>query len=310
MRTPLLLGAVVNVVNVVGNYVLIFGHFGFPQMGVRGCGIASSAAFAVGLVLALAVMLRSETALRLRRDALRPNLEIARRMLRIGFPAATEQLFLQFGFFLYLITAAHYGTKAMAAYFIGVRFLALCFLPGLGFGAAAGTIVGQALGAGERGESLAAELAGRLTELAEAARARPERPRVACVEWIDPLMAAGNWMPELVTLAGGVNLFGEIGQHSPWLAWEALRDADPDVVVVLPCGFDLSRTRKEIGPLRAQPGFASLRAVREGRVFLADGHRFMNRPGPRMVESLEILCEILQPDAFPPRWRGDAWERL
>jgi iron complex transport system substrate-binding protein len=170
--------------------------------------------------------------------------------------------------------------------------------------------VAQALGAGERGESLAAELAGRLTELAEAARARPERPRVACVEWIDPLMAAGNWMPELVTLAGGVNLFGEIGQHSPWLAWEALRDADPDVVVVLPCGFDLSRTRKEIGPLRAQPGFASLRAVREGRVFLADGHRFMNRPGPRMVESLEILCEILQPDAFPPRWRGDAWERL
>jgi len=149
MRTPLLLGAIVNACNVAGNYVLIFGHFGFPRMGVRGCGLSSSAAFAVGLLLAFAFMRRRDAALRLRGAALRPDLEVARRMLRIGLPAATEQLFLQVGFFFYLVTAAHYGTKAMAAYFIGVRILGLCFLPGLGFGAAAGTIVGQSLGAGE-----------------------------------------------------------------------------------------------------------------------------------------------------------------
>jgi len=170
--------------------------------------------------------------------------------------------------------------------------------------------VGQALGAGERAQQLAAELAWRLTELAEAARGRPTRPRVALIEWIDPLMAAGNWMPELVSLAGGENLFGELGQHSPWLEWQALREADPDVLVVLPCGFDLPRTRKELPPLLAQPGFEGLRAAREGRVFLTDGHRFMNRPGPRLVESLQILCEMLHPEAFAPSFRGDAWEPL
>ncbi len=149
MRTPLVLSAIVNVVNVIGLYLLIFGHFGFPRMGVSGSGLSSSIAFALGMLLAAAVMRRRDAVLRLRRSALRPDFALARRMLRIGLPAATEQLLLQFGFFLYLITAAHYGTKAMAAYFIGVRILGLCFLPGLGFGAAAGTIVGQTLGAGQ-----------------------------------------------------------------------------------------------------------------------------------------------------------------
>jgi iron complex transport system substrate-binding protein len=123
-------------------------------------------------------------------------------------------------------------------------------------------------------------------------------------------MAAGNWMPELVALAGGESVFGAIGAHSPWLEWEALRAADPDVVVVMPCGFGLARTRAELPPLLAQQGFGALRAVREGRVYLADGHRFLNRPGPRLVESLQILCEIVHPDAFAPTFRGDGWESL
>lgn len=170
--------------------------------------------------------------------------------------------------------------------------------------------VGEALGCGDRARALTARLSWELTELAEQARSQAERPRVACVEWIDPLMAAGNWMPELVTLAGGVNRFGAIGAHSPWLSWPELRDADPDVIVVLPCGFDLPRTRKELGPLLAQPGFDALRAVREGRVYLADGHRFFNRPGPRLVESLRLLCEMLHPGAFAPDGRGDGWDVL
>jgi iron complex transport system substrate-binding protein len=145
-----------------------------------------------------------------------------------------------------------------------------------------------ALGAPERGVALTAELAGRMAAHAARLAGRP-RPRVATIEWAAPLMAGGNWMPELVAMAGGENLFGEAGGHSPTLAWEALRAADPDVIVVAPCGYDLSRTRADVPHLRALPGWDGLRA----RVALADGNAFFNRPGPRLVESLEILVEIL-----------------
>jgi iron complex transport system substrate-binding protein len=168
--------------------------------------------------------------------------------------------------------------------------------------------VATALGVPERGEALAHELASRLTDVSERTlRIRP-RPSVAAIEWTQPLMAAGNWMPELIALAGGRNSFGETGLHSPWLEWEALRAADPDVIVVLPCGFDLARTRREMAPLAASSGWSELRAVRAGRVFLTDGNQFFNRPGPRLVESLEILAEILHPEGFPARHRGTGWE--
>ena len=168
--------------------------------------------------------------------------------------------------------------------------------------------VATALGVPERGKALARELASRLTDVSERTlRIRP-RPSVAAIEWTEPLMAAGNWMPELIALAGGANVFGETGRHSPWLAWEALRAADPDVIVVLPCGFDLARTRHEMAPLAAQPGWSEMRAVRAGKVFLTDGNQFFNRPGPRLVESLEILAEILHPVEFPARHRGTGWE--
>ncbi len=170
--------------------------------------------------------------------------------------------------------------------------------------------VAEALGAPERGREVTEALADRVTQIAERTlRIRPQ-PRVACVEWIDPLMAAGNWMPELVTLAGGVPLFGETGKHSPWLEWAPLRRPDPDAIAVLPCGFDLARTRAEMPPLTSQPGWGELRAAKAGRVFLADGNQYFNRPGPRLVESLEILAEMLHPDQFPPRHEGSGWERL
>jgi iron complex transport system substrate-binding protein len=108
------------------------------------------------------------------------------------------------------------------------------------------TRVAEALRAPERGQALAAALTDRVSDLAEQALRIRERPRVACIEWIDPLMAAGNWVPELVALAGGDSVFGEAGAHSPWIPWEALRDADPDAIVVLPCGFDLPRTRATV----------------------------------------------------------------
>ncbi len=169
--------------------------------------------------------------------------------------------------------------------------------------------VSDALGVPDRGRALVRELTDRVTAMGEATGGLPDPPSVACIEWIDPLMAAGNWMPELVHLAGGRNLFGATGQHSPRLEWEALRAADPDLLLVLPCGFDLPRTRAEMAPLSTRPGWRELSAVRSGRVFLTDGNRYFNRPGPRLVESLEILAEILHPERFDFGHAGDGFER-
>jgi iron complex transport system substrate-binding protein len=170
--------------------------------------------------------------------------------------------------------------------------------------------VAVALGAPLRGAALVMSLRERMAAIAARTQALSERPRVVTVEWIEPLMAGGNWMPELVHLAGGRNALGCEGAHSPVVSWDALRDADPDVLVVLPCGFDLPRTRGEAEALRRLPGWGALRAVREGRVYLTDGHQFFNRPGPRLVESLEILAELLHPGIFAFGHEGRGWERM
>lgn len=162
--------------------------------------------------------------------------------------------------------------------------------------------VAEALGDAARGEALVARLQARMEAIAARVRGRP-RPRVATIEWADPLMAGGNWMPELVSLAGGENLFGEAGKHSPVMAWEELRAADPDVIVVAPCGFDLARTREDVPVLKKLPGWDHLRAP----VALCDGNAFFNRPGPRLVESLEILVEILHGEDLGHR---GSWELL
>ena len=170
--------------------------------------------------------------------------------------------------------------------------------------------VADALGVPERGAALVESLQERMAAIAERAGGLAGRPAVASIEWIDPLMAAGNWMPELVEKAGGVSLFGEAGKHSPGMRWEALVRADPEVIVVLPCGFDMARTRAEMPALTGRPDWRELRAVRAGRVFLTDGNQYFNRPGPRLVESLEILAEILHPEAFHLGHEGTGWERL
>ena len=136
------------------------------------------------------------------------------------------------------------------------------------------------------------------------------RPSVACIEWIEPLMAAGNWTPDLTDLAGGESLFGESGKHSPGLNWEAVREHDPEVIIVMPCGFDISRTLREMPALAGNADWDKLRAVRAGRVYVVDGNQYFNRPGPRLVESLEILAEILHPNRFKIRHEGIGWERL
>lgn len=170
--------------------------------------------------------------------------------------------------------------------------------------------VAVAIGEPQRGLDFTARLQHRLSELRQQTGCQPHRPTVACIEWIDPLMAAGNWVPELVEIIGGVNLFGEAGKHSPWMTWEQLQESDPDVIAIMPCGFDIPRCRQEMPALTSRPEWPALRAVREGRVYLTDGNQYFNRPGPRMVESAEILAEICYPGQFDFGHQGTSWELL
>ena len=170
--------------------------------------------------------------------------------------------------------------------------------------------VAEALGETTRGRELLSQLKNRVVDIIQKTCLMTRRPSVACIEWLDPLMAAGNWVPELAEFAGGRNLFGQPGQHSPWLEWETLRQNDPDILVLMPCGFDLERTRREAAILQEKPGWKTLRAVKTGRVFVADGNAYFNRPGPRLVDSLEILAEIVQPALFRFGQEGKAWQKF
>ena len=137
------------------------------------------------------------------------------------------------------------------------------------------------------------------------------RPRVACFEWIEPLMLGANWMPELVELAGGRHGLTKSGQHSTQAEWEDLVGFDPELIVVMPCGFDLERTIAESQSLPERANWQSLQAVRNGRVFAVDGNAFFNRSGPRLVDSLEILAHLIHPDRFdPPQLSPTPWIRL
>jgi iron complex transport system substrate-binding protein len=166
--------------------------------------------------------------------------------------------------------------------------------------------VAGGLDAAEAGEGLVADMQRRIDAVRARVAGRP-RPRVAFIEWVDPLMAGGNWMPELIEAAGGDNLFGAAGKHSDWMQWEELRAADPEVIIVGPCGYDLKRSLEELPILQARPGWADISAVRSGRVYFVDGNAYCNRPGPRLSETTEMLAEMLHPQAGQLCHRGTAW---
>ena len=117
-------------------------------------------------------------------------------------------------------------------------------------------------------------------------------------------------MPELVAMAGGTNLFGKAGEHSPWMKFEELAAKDPDVILISPCGFSMDRAAQDLPALMDRPQWNTLKAVRGRRVFMADGNQYFNRPGPRIAESLEILAEITQPQLFHFGHEGSGWRRL
>ncbi len=158
--------------------------------------------------------------------------------------------------------------------------------------------LGQATGTVAAARQLQAAWQARITtvEQATADLTVASRPRVAMIEWLEPLMLSGNWVPEIVTLAGGRHELTTAGRHSPYVAWEKLVAYDPQAVVVIPCGFDLPRTLASSHVLKELPGWHDLSAVRAGRVHAVDGNAYFNRSGPRLIDSLEILAHLLHPD--------------
>lgn len=160
--------------------------------------------------------------------------------------------------------------------------------------------VGQAVDREARAREYVAELKGRIEAIRDktAKLSSGERPRVACVEWIEPLMLAANWMPDLIDLAGGVQPFSISGRHSVYNEWQPVVEFDPEVIVVMPCGFDLARTVAEAQALTRVHGWSGMSAVRTDRVYAVDGNAYFNRSGPRLVDSLEILAHLLHPQIF------------
>ena len=137
-----------------------------------------------------------------------------------------------------------------------------------------------------------------------------ERPTVVAIEWTEPLMVGANWIPELIEIAGGKALLSVEGQHSPYIDWQNLIDADPDAIVIMPCGFGLERTAQESQVLTQHPQWQNLKAVKSDRVFIVDGNAYFNRPGPRLVDSAEILAEILHPQLFDYGFEHKSWRRF
>ncbi len=173
--------------------------------------------------------------------------------------------------------------------------------------------VGKALERQEQAKALVQQYQRRLDQLQQRSselRQSDKKPRVAILEWLDPLMAAGNWTPELVTYAGGESLFGEVGIHSPWLTWEELQAGDPDVIILSPCGFSLERTRVDLPLLQQHPLWQSLQAVQHGRVYIIDGNYYLNRSGPRLVESAELLGHVLWGEQIGVPVEVSAWQHI
>ena len=158
--------------------------------------------------------------------------------------------------------------------------------------------VGDALGVDAA--PVRAGLQARVAAIAERAKALPPKR----------VMTAGNWVPELVALAGGIDTLGADGSHSPRITVGAVAAADPDAIVLMPCGYDLPRTADDGRALLADPAWGGLRAAQAGAVYATDGNAFFNRPGPRLVESLEILAEIIHPAHFSFGHEGTGWVRL
>lgn len=165
----------------------------------------------------------------------------------------------------------------------------------------------KVLDAEDAGEKLLEDLQERIDIIKHKLKFFPDKPKVAVIEWLSPLMIAGNWVPELVEIAGGTPILAENGKHSPFIEWQQIYDANPDIIVIANCGFDIGRSLQEIDLLLNQPGWRDVEAVKNNSVYIADGNAYFNRSGPRIVDTIEILAEIITPKYFAFGYEGTAW---
>jgi iron complex transport system substrate-binding protein len=169
--------------------------------------------------------------------------------------------------------------------------------------------VGDAAGAAVAAESHVLELSMRLANVKRLLRDNAHRPRVAALEWLDPVMVSGHWVVEMVRRAGGEDLLGRDREPSARVEWDEVLRYDPEVIVLMPCGFDVERSARDAGLLARRPGWETLAAVRSGEIWAVRGGAYFNRPGPRVVDGVEILAEILHPEVFPRREKPEDYSR-
>lgn len=170
--------------------------------------------------------------------------------------------------------------------------------------------VGQFTGVPEQAARLVEELQKRIDHVRTIAASASRQPRVFAMEWLDPPFVAGHWVPEMVHLAGGRHGLGRRGSPSLTVSWDQITDCSPEIMVLMPCGFDLDRTIKEVDRVGFPQEWHRLEAVRSGEIYAVDGSAYFNRPGPRIVDGLEILAEIIQPQLFPRQSPPESWQRL
>jgi iron complex transport system substrate-binding protein len=162
--------------------------------------------------------------------------------------------------------------------------------------------LGEATGRSHMAEALIAEGRARLEKIDAATRTALSRPRVFCMEWMDPVYCCGHWVPEMVRIAGGIDKLGREGADSVRIQWTDVLQWKPEVLIVMPCGFGLEKAAEQARQLSAYPGWADLPAVRNSRVYAVDANSYFARPGPRVVEGTELLAHLLHPDLF--EWNG------
>lgn len=164
--------------------------------------------------------------------------------------------------------------------------------------------LGAATGRRKQAEKLMAAGRERLEKVAAVTRELSERPRVFCMEWLDPVYCSGHWMPEMVVIAGGVDGLGRAGEDSVRIPWEDVVKWAPEVLIITPCGFNLDKVIEQTPPLFDYPGWSELPAVRNGRVYAVDANSYFARPSLRIVEGTELLAHLIHPDLFA--WQGPA----
>lgn len=162
--------------------------------------------------------------------------------------------------------------------------------------------LGEATGRQIEARELVAKGRARLERVEDKTRDLAQRPRVFCMEWLDPVYGSGHWVPEMVQIAGGVDQLSRLGSDSVRVSWDDVLEWDPEVLVITPCGYDLPRVITESEKLRDYPDWSKLSAVRNGRVFAVDANSYFARPGPRVVDGTELLAHLINPDIFS--WDG------